>query len=128
MVTERMGLRVDRNTLRADWGDDGLLYHIFGSVEIEKTEACILRDDTLLQIASLLAAEVAYDKLEQTIRINSWRVERIGDSIQCTPTQFEADEPEPAPKPMSAHLKHRLGIPGGLAYVILLIPNLLLWA
>ena len=96
-VRERMGLRVVEVTLRSDWDAQGVLADVRGAVWIDVTPRCILRPELILEIAELIAAEVAHETLESNIQVETWKVEQHGTRLEVTAQQF-TDTDYAAPK------------------------------
>ncbi len=128
MATERMGLRVVKNTLKPDW-DRGADFNILdladvlGCIEIELTKECILQPEVVDEIAELMANEEVYENLERTVVIEAWRVQRTDNKIAVYPVQFRYEDPDFHAAPS------RRGWSGfdSVVWLVLLIPNFLMW-
>lgn len=84
-VVERMGLRVVKNTLEPDWDSQHELKGILGSIEIEVTDRCLLRDELIEEIAPLLARDVCDDHFDGRLQIEFWDLRRKGRLLVLTP-------------------------------------------
>jgi hypothetical protein len=121
-----MGLRVTRNTLATDWlSADGALgprefRGVRGVVELEITEKCILQQNVILEIAELIAKELAADFLERTVTVTCWNIAKNGNTITLAPADADHLDPDTG---MSWR-----GLPSWVGLVVLIIPSCLLWA
>jgi hypothetical protein len=126
MATERMGLRVVKNTLSTDWlNADGAFgpkefRGVRGVVELEITEKCILQPNVILEIAELIAKELADECLERTVSVTYWNIIKDGSAITLSPADADHLDPDTG---MSWR-----GLPSWVGLVVLIVPSCLLWA
>jgi len=131
MANECAGLKVVKNTLRPDWdrGDGPFstaeLAGVRGSVEVEVLPKCILREELVLEIAEIMAADEAYNTLDRCIEIQSWKVVRNGNRVTVTAQSFVNTDPDTGL--CRAPVKTWAGFDRLAGLIVLIVPSFLLW-